>query len=432
MKLLSTERRAILANFSWLMIGYLLVLGVGWIVQVWAARYLGPERLGLLSFAISLVMLVLPIAGLGLESIVTRELVDRPSSASKLLGSAVLLSLCGAAVAFIGMIVIAWLWRSDDPASAWLITVVALALLPRAWRVAHYWFSARVESRYAVVARLAALVLASCIRIVLIVFEAPLIAFAWAFVLESAIEYTVLFWMLRRHPMAPGQWRVSVSESRALLADSWPMILAGLAAMLYMQIDQVMLKVMIGDHAVGVYAPAVMVFNAVNAVSVAVVSSIFPAMVRLQKKNTQLYHVRIQQIYNVATWGTFPVAFVLCLASPMLMPLLFGSDYDESGPITAVLIFNCVFVAQGLVGNRYLVVNNRQVYQQYACVAAAVLNVILNGFFIPRFGAIGAAYATLLSYPTASTFGLLPFARARSIIWWQCRAWAWPVRVWMR
>ena len=80
-------------NTSWLLMERIVRMIVALFVGVYIARYLGPERFGLLSYANSFVGLFLALATLGIDSIVIRELVKRPGSRSVILGTAFGLSL---------------------------------------------------------------------------------------------------------------------------------------------------------------------------------------------------------------------------------------------------------------------------------------------------------------------------------------------------
>ena len=87
--------RKYFANTSWLMAERILRMTVALFVGAYVARYLGPERFGLLSYANSFVGLFLALATLGLDSIVIRELVKNPESRNELLGTAIGLKIFG-------------------------------------------------------------------------------------------------------------------------------------------------------------------------------------------------------------------------------------------------------------------------------------------------------------------------------------------------
>ena len=54
---------------------------------------------------------------------------------------------------------------------------------------------------------------------------------------------------------AIGRLRVSFSRAITLLQDSWPLLLSGIAVMIYMKIDQIMLGQMLGGEAQVVVVP---------------------------------------------------------------------------------------------------------------------------------------------------------------------------------
>src|SRR3990170_6548662 len=90
-----------LINTSWLALERVFRMMVALLVGIWVARYLGPEKFGLLNYAQSLVVLVGALATLGLDSIVTRELVKQPTKRNEILGTAFVLKLAGGVLAIV-------------------------------------------------------------------------------------------------------------------------------------------------------------------------------------------------------------------------------------------------------------------------------------------------------------------------------------------
>jgi O-antigen/teichoic acid export membrane protein len=73
-------------NTSWLLGEKILRITLGVFVGIWVARYLGPEKFGLFSYAGSFVALFAAIATLGLDGIVVRELVKNETRRDELFG----------------------------------------------------------------------------------------------------------------------------------------------------------------------------------------------------------------------------------------------------------------------------------------------------------------------------------------------------------
>src|SRR6056297_2575067 len=85
-------------NTGWLMAVRVLRLVVGLFVGVYVARYLGPDKFGILSFAMSFVAQFGAFAKLGLDGIVVRNAVQDPDSRDELLGTAFGLRVIGGLV----------------------------------------------------------------------------------------------------------------------------------------------------------------------------------------------------------------------------------------------------------------------------------------------------------------------------------------------
>src|ERR1700749_3400087 len=80
--------RRLVGNAAWQLVDKELRLVAGLIVGIWVARYLGPSNFGLMNFAIAFVYLFSPIADIGLQAIVVRDLVRRPLERSRIVASA--------------------------------------------------------------------------------------------------------------------------------------------------------------------------------------------------------------------------------------------------------------------------------------------------------------------------------------------------------
>ena len=90
-----------LANIIWLYADRILRMGVGLLVGVWLARYLGPGQFGLFSFSLSLVGLIGAFSSLGLQNIVVRDIVNAPLGANQTLGTGFVLQAIAGVLGFV-------------------------------------------------------------------------------------------------------------------------------------------------------------------------------------------------------------------------------------------------------------------------------------------------------------------------------------------
>ena len=387
----------IIDNIGWLFFDKILRMGVGLFVGVWIARYLGPERLGLLGFATAFVGLFGPIATLGLQGVVVRDIVRNPSGAEETLGTAAALHVVGGVIAY-GLILatISWL-RPDDSLVKVMVGVLGSMMLLQASQVAVYWFESQVISKYTVWVQSGVFLVFAAVKVVLILNEEPLVAFVWAMLVEAAVVALALLAVLGLRGPALTRLSASVHRAKSLLLDSWPLILSAAAIMIYMKIDQVMLGQMVGSREVGIYSAAVNLVNPLFAVTNMIVASLFPTIVSMIDDSVVL-RSRLLKLYSFVFWTAVCVAFPTVLLAEWIIVILYGSEYYEASEVLAVYVLSLPFAFWAMASSRWYLAKGLQVKLFQRAFIGAIVNIALNYVFISAFGLIGAAYATLISY----------------------------------
>lgn len=394
----------IVDNVSWLLLDKILRMGIGLLVGVWIARYLGPEQFGLLSFATAFVGLFGAVAALGLQEIVVRDLVRDPAGKEETLGTAAVLHLLGGLLSY-GLILATIFWlRPNDPLAKTIVAILGSLVLLKASEVAAYWFESQVMSKYIVWMQNGSFLSFAAIKVALILNQEPLIAFAWATAAEAALVALLIIFMLGFRGPRLRQLRFAQVRAKKLLKDSWPLLLSGVTIMIYMKIDQIMLGQMIGDEAVGIYSAAVRISEVWYFIPTMIVASVFPAILEARNRSEVLYKARLQQLYDLMVWLSVGVALPMTFLSTTVVTLLFGVSFAASGPILAVHLWASVFVFLGVASGKWLIAENRQILSLQRSAAGAVSNILLNAIFIPHLGAIGAAISTVISFSIAAFF----------------------------
>lgn len=396
--------RKITANTGWLFFDNVLRLIGVVVVNAWVVRYLGPEWYGDLSYALAFTALFTPLATFGLSNIVIRELVQDAEHIPQILSSAFAIMMVSSSIATIAPILLIFLLRPDDSSARELVFILAIGTLFQPFTLVDSWFQSQLLSKYTVYARNIALAAASALKIVCVMAHAPLLLFAGLYTLESGLFLLVLVIVYQRRAdrnIFTG-WGSRLDRIKPLLRDSWPLLFEGVAVMIYMRIDQTMLGQMLhgdeGSRTVGLYAAAVRLSEVWYFIPAAIVSSVFPSIVRSKGLNRSEYYDRIQWLFNVITLLSYVIAITMSIFAGFTVNLLYGSEYQDAAPVLVILTWANVWVSLGLARGAIVRSENKQIFTLVGSLLGAVSNILLNLLLIPRLGAIGPAIATTISY----------------------------------
>ena len=395
--------RKYFANTSWLMGERILRMGVSLFVGIYVARYLGPERYGLLSYANSFVGIFLALATLGLDEVVVRELLKTPEQREKILGTSFLLKLIGTLLMWVAIFT-AVPFTENDLQTNILIIIIAFGAVFQAFNVIDLNFQAKVKSKYVVHSQFVQLIISSIVKIILVVNEAPLIWFASVYSLDVIVLAMGLVFAYLYNGENIFSWKWSFETSKYLLHDSWPLIFAGVVVSVYMKIDQVMIKEMLGAKEVGLYAAAVKLSEAWYFLPMAIASSLFPAIINAKVYQKEVYYQRLQKLYDLMVWIAIAIALPISILSSWIVELLYGNEYLESSSVLNIHIWSGIFIFLGVASSKYLLAENYIKKTFYRTFVGALLNIIMNYYLIGIMGIKGAAISTFASHFFAAYF----------------------------
>lgn len=388
----------VVTNTGWQLADRVARMAVGLVVGVWLARYLGPEQFGLFNYALAFVALFSPLASLGLEDIVVRNIVRDPECKEETLGTAFVLALAGGIVSLAVALGAVRLLRPDDPLSHLLVAIIATGAVFQSFDIIETWFHSQVRAKYAVLAKSGAFFACSALKVLLIVTGQPLVAFAWVSLAEIALAAAGLIIAYLSQQNRLRAWRYRWQSAAALLRDSWPLLFSGLVIIVYMRIDQVMLGDMAGSGEVGIYSVAVRLAEVWMFLPMAIFWSVYPAIVEAGQTSDALMHDRLQQLYNLMVLLAYAVAVPTTLLADWLVGTLFGEVYVRAGLMLIVLVWANVFTSLDIARSAYLSSMNWTRLHFITVLLGAALNIALNLVLIPRFGGTGAAFASLAAY----------------------------------
>jgi O-antigen/teichoic acid export membrane protein len=396
--------------------GSRLVIGV--LVSSLMARSLGPDGFGHLNYFISLLTIASVLSSLGLNRIIVREVANHAEN-SLLCQSTVVttfyLRLCVSLVLWLLVVTISALFW---PADVLFVTIIFSSLLFIAFDVFDFYAQGVSDFKIISLCRLATFLVASSLKIGAIFLGSGLEVFIWLVMIEYVLV-AILFYFLfirRRHlDLRPQQ--IKVRRGVELVMESWPEIIAGFGAILFMRLDQIFLQWLSGDSSVGIYSAATRITEAWYFIPSVIIATTFPKLVSLRSISYNRYFQGIRVLMSFLVMLSIAVALFFSFTADWIVALLFGSTYAESANVIVLHTWGGVFLCMGITSGSWLVAERKLKLNLLRNLFGFAVSAATNWMLIPLYGATGSAIATVTGLGAAFYFFDLLHPQLRPMFW---------------
>jgi O-antigen/teichoic acid export membrane protein len=406
----------IFRNVLTLIGGQGLNLALSGAATILLARYLGATQLGEFGGLYAYLGLYGWLTTFGLDTILARQVAQNRGQAGSILLTGVCLSAGLAVVATVIALVLAPTFGYSVLLRPLLVFASVDILLLTPLRMPGIVFQVDLRQWYGVGINL---VRQFVWLLALILLAAEHASLLWIIVGRSfcaVLEVALIFVAIRRKSFLAGPWRVLSSEAKAYLSFGFPVAMSTLAVGIYHRIDQVMLHNMASDQVLGNYVASVRLTELVSLFPIAVMTSMFPILAQSAGKEA-LFRQYLRLSFRSLMAIVFGVCVFVTLFSGSIVRMAYGAKFAPAAPLLAVLIWSEVPVFFGVVMSNGLVAANLQNYLPLSTGVGAAVNIVLNLYAIPRWGAAGSAWATNISYTLAAILLFLAFRPTRSMAW---------------
>jgi len=182
-----------------------------------------------------------------------------------------------------------------------------------------------------------------------------------------------------------------------------------------------MLHSLVGDHVLGTYVAAVRVSELFEALPAALVATMFPLLCAAASDKVK-FDRYLDMTYRVLIVAGTSICVAISVGAGPIIRLLYGPAFQASAPLLVFLIWSEIAVFFSAVVYNALVALDLERHLILPTLLCAAINVGLNVLLIPKFGAMGSVWASVVAYSVAWMVVLLAFASTRPIIWRGLRA----------
>lgn len=383
-----------------------MALGIGGSIIL--ARLLGPEKKGVVTTILVIPSLVVSFADLGIRQATTyflgKRIYEDQAVISTLLFLTVLTSFIG-----IGAVSLIYVMNGLPQRYGWLVVSIPLLLLP--YRLLATYGHGVLMAKQRIRAMAATNILSSGAYLALI----ALLGLTSSLVIETALLAEVLaaglavvyvMFIVRQYghlrpAYIPGlPWR--------FLKRGFLYALALFILGLNYRLDIVLLERLASAREVGIYSVGVGLAEMLWLLPAALTTVNFARSAAA--RDSQAYAQKTARVMRVTFWGALPPCLLLYLVAPWLIPLVYGGAYTGSGVVVQAILLGIWMSLIFKVLNSDLAGRGRPEAALWVYALAVVINIGLNLWWIPVYGAVGSAWASSVSY----TIGAIIFAAVYS------------------
>ncbi len=393
-------------NAGWIIGGRVAQMLLSLLIGTLSARYLGPSNYGLINYGNSFVAFFTAFCSLGINSVIIKDFIDHPHDQGKTMGTTLVLQFTSSLISVVMIMSLVSFIDNDDPLAIAVVFLCCIGAILHIFDSLRFWFQARYESRITSTAALIAYLLSSSYKIILLISGKDVRWFAFA----ASVDYIIVALFLFIAYKKAGGPRLSFSKDKAayLLKLSYPYILAGAMVAVYGQTDKIMLKVLLNEAEVGYYAVATTLCGMWTFVLQAIIDSIYPTIISLYNKNSMIaYERKNRQLYAIVFYLSIFVSLMFVLFGEWAIGLLYGVAFLPAAASLKIVTCYTAFSYLGVARNAWVVSEGKQKFLTWIYLVSAVCNVILNFILIPKWGAIGAALASLFAQVSSTL--VVPF-----------------------
>ncbi len=205
--------------------------------------------------------------------------------------------------------------------------------------------------------------------------------------------------------LQPIRLKFSWQGTKEVIRASFPYFMVSVFAVIYVQIDIVIISLLVNEEVLGWYGAADGLFATLMFIPSIFMTAIFPALTRLHadEDGAGVLGKLISKSFDFLVLLSIPIGLGIMVIAGPLVVLLFGEDFSNSGPVLSVMGIVLILTYQNMLLGRFIISIDRQktwtVIMAIATMATIPLDLLLVPWCQEKFGngAIGGALAFVVT-----------------------------------
>ena len=379
---------------------YIFSLTASLIVGIAVARYLGPEMYGIIAFATAVYTLLVIIVSLGIDDIIMKDMLQHEERQGSIQGSALFVKSAAAFLVY-GIVFIYFLINYSGE-KLYSVLIITGAVLFQPLSVFSCIFLINAQAKYTSIARMISYTLSSLLKIILIIFKAPVTYFAFAVFIDYAVLYLTVILMYKYKKYTVSGWHIDISYIKYILKSAVPLFAAVLFYTFYQKVTVIIISSMYSDYASGIYSAAAKLTEIWYLVPAVLMTAFYPAVVKAKQISEEEYNKRIKTLFYVTTIPFILMALFAALLSPFIIKILYGEKYIQSSTVLALTIWSVPFISFYVISSKCFILENKVKHlllrSALSFILIIFLGCILGSFYYLKGFSIAVVVSSFISF----------------------------------
>lgn len=393
-----TIGQTVAKNFIWLGVGQIGSRVIKALIIIYVARVLGAGEFGVISYILGLTGFFAILADIGIGPMLNRVVAQRMDNEKNYVATILIIKLVLLVVTTALILTIVPFLTKIEAAQPLIPFVTLMIIFDNLRDFASYFFRGKEKME------LEALVV-GVVNISIALFSLLALKFlpnatgiSIAYALSSFTSFLVGAYFLREYWSVASIKLFRPELVKEIFRSAWPIAVGGLAGSFMFNVDTIMLSWWRTAEEIGRYSASQKVVGLVYVVSGLVTISTFSPVARLVKEGqTEKLRLILRKIFLLLSSLSFPIVFGSWALGNQIIPFIFGQSYAPASAYFYVLISLVLLMYPLNICNNLIFSYDRQVRILPYIVISSIVNVLGNLILIPPYGALGAAWATLLA-----------------------------------
>lgn len=389
-------------NTILLFISQIVTYFLAFISLTYMARYLGVEKFGILSFAISFAGILIIFTDLGLSTLMTREVARDKSLMGKYITNIVILKLFLVTITSFFSVGLLYYLNYDEK-SILIIFLIILSYFFNSFSTTFYYLFQAVESmEYQSIAQILNALLLLIGVFVVIHLKLNILGIAVVYVITGAFTTLYIISMYFKKFSLP-EIGFNLDFSKSIIMTALPFSLTLIFSTIAFRIDTVMLSLMVGNVAVGFYTASYRIIEVLMFIPAVFTAAIYPVASNFYISSQDSLKIIYGKSFEYLVMLSIPIAVIVTLLANQIISFIYGVQFSEAVIALQILIWAIPFIFLNYIFSTLMISINKQNLALKVVFISMSLNIALNLIFIPLFGYVGSSIITVITELTDFT-----------------------------